>query len=240
MVLKGKTILVVDDEADLREIVASELDFMGAIVVQAENVSQAKTAIVDHKIDLIVSDIRMPGGSGIDLLNYIKSRSSGTPAIILITGFADITAEDAFNQGAEALLSKPFKLEDLIQTAIKLTTGLEQRYSHPAKEQLKDLSFLFSEELDKKSIGRGGMRVTIDASYPSWDVGDLLSFSLKYKDVELLGTALCRWSRPVSSTSKATLGIEFVQLSDKTFAYFKDHWKDHSIIPFIPSLDSRN
>lgn len=240
MVLKGRTILVVDDEADLREIVASELEYMGASVLQAENVASAKSVIGDHKIDLIVSDIRMPGGTGVDLLNYIKSRSINVPPIILITGFADITLEDAFNKGAEALLSKPFKLEELIETAIKLTSDIKERYVNPAPVHQKDLNFLFSEGLNKNNIGRGGITITVDASNFKWDAGDLLKFDLKFLDVELLGTAICRWWKPVENSTKATLGLEFVQLSEKTFEYFQDYWKDHSIVAFIPSLDSRN
>lgn len=242
-VLLGKTLLVVDDEADLREIVSSELEFMGANVFQAENVSRAKSIIDREKIDLIVSDIRMPGGTGVDLLNHIKSKSIDVPPIILITGFADITVEDAFNQGAEALLSKPFKLEELIQIATKLTAPPEKRYVDSLKRPAKDLSFLFTEGLNNKinahevSIGRGGIALTVDTVSFKWDTGDVLNFNLKFKDVELKGSAICRWWKPLEHSNKATFGLEFVQLSDATFNYFKDYWKQHSIVPFIPSLD---
>lgn len=236
IVLKGKTILVVDDEADLREIVASELEYMGATILQAENVPGAKEVIADHTIDLIVSDIRMPGGTGIDLLNYIKARKTNVPPIILITGFADITIEDAFNQGAEALLSKPFKLEDLIQTAVKLTSTPDQRYVESEPVAPKNLNFSFKEGINKDSIGRGGMAVTVDASNFKWDAGDILKFDLKFNDVELKGQGICRWWKPVDNATKATIGLEFTQLSDTTLSYLKDHWQDQSIVPFIPSV----
>lgn len=243
LVLKGKTLLVVDDEADLREIVSSELEYMGAKVFQAENVSAAKAIMNGQKIDLIVSDIRMPGGTGIDLLNYIKNKNIDVPPIILITGFADITIENAFNQGAEALLSKPFKLEELIQIASKLTAPPEQRYTVANKRPVKDLSFLFDEGLKSKinahecAIGRGGIAVTVDTVSFKWDTGDVLNFNLKFKDVELLGTAICRWWKPQDQAQKATLGLEFVQLSDHTLDYFRNYWDQHNIVPFIPSLD---
>lgn len=243
LVLKGKTLLVVDDEADLREIVSSELEFMGAKVFQAENVSRAKSIMDTQKVDLIVSDIRMPGGTGVDLLNHIKAKSIDVPPIILITGFADITVEDAFNQGAEALLSKPFRLEELIQIASNLTSPPEERYIHTSKSPTKDLSFLFSEGLNNKinshecAIGRGGIALTVDTLSFKWDTGDVLNFNLKFKDVELKGAAICRWWKPQEHSNKATFGLEFVQLSDTTFDYFKDYWKQHSIVPFIPSLD---
>lgn len=246
LVLKNKTLLVVDDEVDLREIVSSELEFMGAKVFQAENVSVAKSIMDSQKIDLIVSDIRMPGGTGIDLLNYIKSKSINVPPIILITGFADITVEDAFNQGAEALLSKPFKLEELIQIAIKLTSPAQERYSSSDNRPNKNIDYFFQDGLTNKisanecAIGRGGIALTVDTTSFKWDTGDLINFKLKFNDVELLGTAICRWWKPQEHANKATFGLEFVQLSDTTFDYFQGYWKNHSIIPFIPSLDHHN
>src|SRR5665647_59379 len=127
--LKGKTILVVDDEVDLRDIVASEFEYMGAVVHQAENIAVAQKLLNAQNVDLVVSDIRMPGGTGIDLLAFIKNRDVFDPPIILITGFADITTEEAFNKGAEALLNKPFKLDDLIKLAVKYTSPLEERFN---------------------------------------------------------------------------------------------------------------
>lgn len=246
LVLKNKTLLVVDDEVDLREIVSSELEFMGAKVFQAENVSVAKRIMDTEAIDLIVSDIRMPGGTGIDLLNYIKSKSINVPPIILITGFADIRVEDAFNQGAEALLSKPFKLEELIQIAIKLTSPAAARYSSSEHISNKNLDYLTHDGLNSKisanecAIGRGGIALTVDTSSFKWDTGDLINFKLKFNDVELLGTAICRWWKPQEHVNKATFGLEFVQLSDSTFDYFQHYWRDHNIVPFIPSLDQHN
>jgi CheY-like chemotaxis protein len=241
LVLNGKTLLVVDDEADLREIVASELEFMGAKVFQAENVSAAKMLLQSENIDLIVSDIRMPGGTGVDLLSFVKNENINVPPIILITGFADISIEDALNLGAEALLSKPFKLETLIQMAIKFTSSEEERYQRIPKRATKDLSFYFEESLTQKlkdhelSIGRGGIALTVDTMSFKWDTGDVLKFNLKFKDEEFLGTAICRWWKQQEQSNKATFGLEFVQLSDETLKYFHDFWNQHKIIPFIPT-----
>jgi hypothetical protein len=143
-------------------------------------------------------------------------------------------------------LSKPFKLEELIQIAIKLTSSAADRYSSSENLSNKNLDYLTHDGLSSKisanecAIGRGGIALTVDTTSFKWDTGDLINFKLKFNDVELLGTAICRWWKPQEQANKATFGLEFVQLSDSTFDYFQGYWKDHSIVPFIPSLDQDN
>jgi CheY-like chemotaxis protein len=247
MMLKGKKILVVDDETDLRDIVASELEFMGAEVYQAENVSRAKLILDTKQVDLIVSDIRMPGGTGIDLLNYVKTLNTLAPPIVLITGFADISLENAFNQGAEALLSKPFKLEDLVSLSTKLTSNMEERYKSdkiftaPTEILLEYDDFIANKIMkDEFAIGRGGMSLMVENRSSKWDIGDVVDFRILFKDVTLEGTAVCRWWKPDETENRAIFGFEFLHLSDDSFNYFNSYWKDHTIIPFIPSLNERH
>lgn len=128
--LTGKRFLVVDDEIDLREIVASELEFMGASVTQADNIFAAQKILAEQQIDLVISDIRMPGGTGVDLLKAIRSQYGSHPPVILITGFADVSAEEAFHLGAAFLMNKPFRLDDLIRKIERLVISI------PAAEQV--------------------------------------------------------------------------------------------------------
>lgn len=243
LMLKDKTLLVVDDEADLREIVSSELEYMGARVFQAENVAAAKVLIESEAFDLVVSDIRMPGGTGIDLLNYIKAKSINVPPIILITGFADISAEAAFNQGAEALLSKPFKLEELIDVATKLTGPADQRFQLNDVKNYKKLHSKFDDSLSSLisrhecAIGRGGITLVAETLNTKWDVGEAISFHFTFLDTTLSGTAVCRWWKPSSDHQKATFGLEFIQLSDDSFEFLQNYWSNKAIIPFIPTLN---
>ena len=113
-ILSGKKILVVDDELDLREIISEDLELLGAEVFNAENGRSAfELAKLVHP-DLIVSDVRMPGGDGIELLNRIKDLpQSPSPYFFLITGFADMSPEEATSLGAQGMLSKPFNLKQL-------------------------------------------------------------------------------------------------------------------------------
>ncbi|HXH30111.1 MAG TPA: response regulator [Bacteriovoracaceae bacterium] len=236
-ILKGKTLLVVDDEVDLRDIVASELEFMGAKVFQAENIHVAQKILEKQQIDLVVSDIRMPGGTGIDLLDYIKAKDVNYPPIILITGFADITVEKAFNKGAEALMNKPFKLDDLIKTVVKYISPTLERLKSTTAETTKNIEQdMHDEECD---FGRGGISLRFNTEGKKFEVGETLRFDLKYKTQQLKGTGICRWYKgPDQVLHKASMGLEFVELTGPTFDRFQKVWEEKKIIPFIPSLEA--
>src|ERR1700677_4572551 len=105
--VKG-TLLIVDDEPDLRDILCYSFQRKGYKTVQAENGSVAIDIVRSQKIDLVLSDIRMPGGDGMELLEEIKRHNSDLPTILFLTGFADVKLEEAYDKGCEAIFSKPF------------------------------------------------------------------------------------------------------------------------------------
>lgn len=111
--LEGKTVLVVDDEADLRDIITEELELMGATIVTAGNGREAFDIATRVHPDAIISDVRMPGGDGVELLRRMRDRDKNGPAIILVTGFADVTPDEAQKMGAQAMIAKPFNLKTL-------------------------------------------------------------------------------------------------------------------------------
>jgi CheY-like chemotaxis protein len=231
--LKDKVILVVDDETDLRDIVASELEFMGAKVFQAENISTAQKIINQEKIELIVSDIRMPGGTGIDLLDSLKSKDVSNPPVILITGFADITVEDAYNKGAEALVNKPFKLDDLIKQVIRYASPFEERFK---EEVVVQKSISFASEVPKVKFGRGGFSIEISIEGRRFDVGEAVDFNFKYENKTFQGTGVCRWLKVLDhQTHRALLGLEFMNLSGSTLQQFKQIYDSNKFVPYIPT-----
>ncbi len=244
--LTGKTFLVVDDETDLRDIVASELEFMGAKVYQAENISSAESILNKMKIDLVVSDIRMPGGTGIDLLNRIKAKNVQTPPIILITGFADITVEDAFDQGAEALMNKPFKLDDLIKLAVKFTHSPKTRYSEESKDIRKELVLSFSQKIPETIenhellIGRGGIAIKFPYEGVKFELGDVMRFSFQFQDRTLEGSGICRWFKlGEQGSNRASIGLEFLNLPDESLGYLLEFWKNELPVSYIPSFEAK-
>ena len=233
-ILSGKTLLVVDDEVDLRDIVASELEYMGAKVFQAENVTSAQKILSENKIDLILSDIRMPGGTGIDLLDNVRSKNSETPPVILITGFADITVEDAFDKGAEALVNKPFKLDELIKMVIRYTLPLKDRF----KEEVTPGKSVSGEQATNLKLGRGGMRMEVSTLGKRYDVGEMVNFDLNFENNHLQGSGILRWFKPSDQAShKAILGLEFLNLDDPSLSFLQQKTHSSPVIPYIPSAN---
>lgn len=121
---KNKHILVVDDEPLLREAIIFDIKKRGGIVFEAENGTQALQVVKNNPIDMVISDIRMPNGDGIELLVNIRHFHETKPLVLLVTGYADFSEAEALRKGAYALMDKPIdrkKMLELITTALNPT-----------------------------------------------------------------------------------------------------------------------
>ena len=109
-------ILVVDDERSLREMLSIVLGREGYDVATAEDVGSALDQIRRGRLpDVLISDLRMPDGSGVDVLRALKERSPNSVGLLL-TAFASAdTAVEAMRLGAVDYLTKPFDVADLKQ-----------------------------------------------------------------------------------------------------------------------------
>lgn len=111
----GKTILFVDDESDLCKRACSQFNQLGMKVLQAFNGKDAFDLVLSKHIDIVITDIRMPGGGGIELLYNIHSLGEIAPIVILISGFVDISEEEAFEKGAFAIIDKPLEFDIVVK-----------------------------------------------------------------------------------------------------------------------------
>jgi DNA-binding NtrC family response regulator len=108
------TVLVVDDDIGIRESAAMALEKVGLKTVQAGDVTSALQALRAHRIDLVLSDIYMPGETGLTLLQAISERRN-PPRVILMTARGTIeTTALAQRIGAFDYIAKPFDLSELI------------------------------------------------------------------------------------------------------------------------------
>lgn len=125
------TILVVDDESVIRDL--CERTLRGYRVLQAGTIQEAFSLFKKESVDLILTDVMMPGGSGIDLLKQVK-RLDPNAAVIIMTGFAEkevILA--ALKEDADDFINKPLNL-------LQLRTSIEKTLSKKAlKEELANI-----------------------------------------------------------------------------------------------------
>lgn len=114
-----KNILVVDDEIGIRQSLQKILEKEGFSVETASNGEEAFRTIRRGDIDLLITDIRMAGMDGVELLKVCKSVSPFTE-VIMITGYASVdTAVDSMKQGAYDYITKPFKKADILRAVNK-------------------------------------------------------------------------------------------------------------------------
>ena len=120
-------ILVVDDNRSIAEFCRVALTEAGHSVITAHSTEEALEALERHPIDIILSDIRMPGVSGMDLLRMV-SKGPHPPSVILMTGFATVaSAVEALKMGAYDYIEKPFGRDRLVSLVERLIQARIQR-----------------------------------------------------------------------------------------------------------------
>ena len=118
MSAKKKRVLVVDDEPDLLEVLNLYISASGFEVEQANCGNEALTRLKNSSLpifDWILTDMRMPNGSGLDLLHGLKAIEFKTrPQVLVVSGYADVSEQDVIKLGAFGLLTKPVNFSKLI------------------------------------------------------------------------------------------------------------------------------
>lgn len=115
-------VLVVDDNASLLRFLVSAFSANGCTVTPAAAAEQALALITEQSFDLVISDIKMPGLSGLDLLRAVKGRQPGTP-VVLITGNPSVnSAVFGLRHGAYDYLPKPFSIREVQELLARIRT----------------------------------------------------------------------------------------------------------------------
>lgn len=128
------TLLIIDDEKNIREGLAANFEMEGYQVRLAENGAQGLDALAKGDIDLVITDLRMPGISGEEVLRKVATETPGVPVIVL-TGHGSIDAAvDAMRNGAYDFLTKPLNLDQL---SLIVKRALEARELSLRHRQLK-------------------------------------------------------------------------------------------------------
>ncbi len=127
--MKSRRVLVVDDEPKMQRVLEILLKRKGHDVICVGSGEQALVELQSSPVDLIISDLRMPGMSGIDLLKAVRAMASDVPVIIL-TAFGTVeTAVEAMKVGACEYIVRPFDVDALelsIDRVLALSTMRRQ------------------------------------------------------------------------------------------------------------------
>lgn len=107
--LDGRRFLVVDDDEMLREVIRDILAFEGAQVTEAENGAVAFSLVQSIQFDVVVSDVRMPGGDGIALAKNISELQGKKPLVFICSGFNDLSPNQIRNFQIIKVFDKPFE-----------------------------------------------------------------------------------------------------------------------------------
>jgi len=126
-----QSVFVVDDEPQLLQAVGETLRDLGVEVTCFADPVRCLQQLGTEKCDLIVTDLKMPGMDGLELLRSVKHTAPWVPVLIL-TGYADVpTAVAGIKAGAEDIIEKPFVKKDLLRSVRSI---LDERLSHDNQE----------------------------------------------------------------------------------------------------------
>jgi two-component system response regulator PilR (NtrC family) len=151
---KIQNILIIDDEPDIRELLEITLGRMGLQSQSAGTVAEGRELLDQQEFDLCLTDMRLPDGTGIEIVEYIQNKTPQTPvAVITAYGSMD-TAIQALKAGAFDFVSKPVDLtmlRELIGSALKLSKTSNHTKPRPSKTTITD-RFIGQSSASKKLV----------------------------------------------------------------------------------------
>ena len=137
-----QSILVIDDEPAIRDMLQIALDAAGFKVVLAEDAKQAYPIIIDTPPDLILLDWMMPGTSGIELLRRLRRDEINVPVIMLTAKVEEASKIAGLDSGADDYIAKPFSLRELV-------SRVKAILRRTSEESIKEVIFAGALKLDQ-------------------------------------------------------------------------------------------
>ena len=132
--MSGMNILIADDEVNLRNMLAILLEREGYQIVQAVDGADALNKATENVFDLIISDMRMPGMGGIELLRTLRAKGDQVPVIVVTAFSSTDEAVEAMKLGAYDYITKPFKNDEI---RLVVQKALERKKLQDENLQLK-------------------------------------------------------------------------------------------------------
>lgn len=198
-VQKGR-ILIVDDEQGIRELLISEFVKLGYDVFSSVNGEEAVSMLQTEKVDIVITDMKMPKVDGLELLKFVKEKTPETE-VIIITGYATVeNALDAMRSGAYDFVQKPFNIDELTalvekaleKTELKMLVALyESSNAVFSSLRLEELFPIMTSLVKKVTYSQDASIFLLDNNGHLYLASSTYSrYAPQKKDIELLASKL--------------------------------------------------
>jgi CheY-like chemotaxis protein len=240
MQLKDATVLLVEDEPVLCEIMGVWFGRVAGRVLTAGNGAEALNVLEANRVDVVITDIRMPVMDGVTLLQEINASGKLRPSVVFVSGFSDLEPHDAYDLGAEAILEKPIDRDELLRVVTRIlmdrdelwrtpvTIGAETAVLHPA---FPSLAVAWKEH--RVAFGRGGFCIESSRRLGEEAVGLMAEF--RDDQGQLQAQGIVRWVAP----AKHQAGIELLYVDSANLVWAVELAKQNEGAAFIPGSLAR-
>jgi len=166
--LESITLLVVDDDRTVRDACEAIISTMGIITISAASAREGLAVMERMPVDVVLTDLRMPGMNGLEFLEALRNANPDT-FVILMSGYGSIeSAVEAMKRGAYDFISKPFKLIELRQVLERIQGQLalngKARHLRQELNKLGGFSLLVGRSAEMQQIYRVIMRAANSSS----------------------------------------------------------------------------
>lgn len=231
MQLKDATVLIVDDELVLLEILGAWFARVAGRVLVAANGAEALEILKANHVDVVITDLRMPVMDGATLLRRIKTLGKPWPSVIFVTGFSDFTPREAYDLGAEALLEKPMDRDELLRIVSRSLMPRDELWRTPdlapsavLRSSFSSLAAALREK--KISFGRGGLCIASSQNLQEGPIEMTLEFLEDNKSLQ--GQGIVRW------TAEGQAGIELLYVAPASRKWVVKLAEQDETASFIP------
>ena len=215
MLLGDATVLIVDDEPVLSQIIGERLQRHAREVCFAGDGEEGVRVLAQTRVDLIISDIRMPRLDGIGMLRAMRTQGIHRPCLIFISGYSDARERELFDLGAEDLLTKPIDFPRLLESAQNCLLSREELWHIETKlpNEVQKIALSFPSlpmalKAGEISFGRGGFSLHTEQKLWKGPVGIDIRFMVP--SFVFSGQGAVRWTDGTENQA----GIEISYVSD--------------------------
>lgn len=153
-IMSNQTILIIEDEASIREVEAAYLKQAGYKIIERENGTNVKITIADNSVDLVLLDLNLPGMDGLEICKNIRSFSK-IPIVMVTARNEEIDELKGLNLGADDYIKKPFSPAIMVARIQRLLKGEKNK-----KIKASDLII----DPEKMKVNQGNKEITLTST----------------------------------------------------------------------------